>query len=274
MRIRLSPPRALAVAFTVVALAATALVATGAQAAVDTKGPTVTLPARSSYVIGQVADDPLLVDGELWYADRGALRQFTWKASDPSGICRYTVDEFHNVEGWYLETVRSTTHATSGTYTYKNDDYENSDDMGQIRVNAYDCVGNVTSVVRPTDYINIERDYGPSVPSGWARTSCVCAIGDSMLRTSTRNASLSTVVNGAGRNEHVALVMAKGPGRGKAAIYLDGTLKTTVDTYATANLNRVVVWDTELTGTANHTVKVVNLATSGHPRIDVDAYLG
>jgi len=274
MRLRLRrPPRALAVVLTVAALAATPLVATGAQAAVDTKGPTVTMPARSAYVIGQVADDPLLVDGALWYADRGALRQFTWKATDASGICRYTVDEFHNVEGWYDEVERYSTHATTGTYTYKTDDYENSDDMGEIRVNAYDCAGNVTSVVRPTNYIHIERDYGPSVPSGWARTSCECAIGDSMLRTSTKNASLSTVVNGQGRNDHVALVMAKGPGRGKAAIYLDGTLKATVDTYAKANVNRVVVWDTELTGTANHTVKVVNQATSGHPRIDVDAYL-
>jgi hypothetical protein len=111
------------------------------------------------------------------------------------------------------------------------------------------------------------------VPAQWARTTCVCAIGDTMLRTSRMNASLSTVVNGHGRKEHVALVMAKGPKRGKAAIYFDGTLATTVDTYATANKNRVVMWDRELTGTGNHTVKVVNLATSGHPRIDIDAYL-
>jgi hypothetical protein len=251
----------------------TGLAASGAHAAEDTTGPSLSIPARSSYVIGQVTDDPLFVDGELWFADRGAYRQFTWKASDASGICRYTVDEWHNVDGWYLETERYSTHATTGTFTYKNDAYENSDDLGQIRVNAYDCAGNVTSVIRPTDYINIERDYGPTVPAGWARTSCTCAIGDTMLRTSTRNTSLSTVVNGQGRNGHVALVMAKGPARGKAAIYFDGKLATTVDTYAKANTNRVVVWDKALAGTVNHTVRVVNLATSGRQRIDVDAYL-
>ena len=136
-----------------------------AQGAVDSTGPSLTVPARSAYVIGQITDDPLFVDGELWFADRGAYRQFTWKASDPSGICRYTVDEFHNVEGWYDEAERYSTHATTGTYTYKNDDYENSDDMGQVRVNAYDCAGNVTSVTRPTNYIHIERDYGPTVPA-------------------------------------------------------------------------------------------------------------
>ena len=72
---------------------------------------------------------------------------------------------------------------------------------------------------------------------------------------------------------HVALVMAKGPARGKAAIYFDGGYVTTVDTYASVNTNRVVMWDKGLTGTANHTIKVVNLATSGRPRIDVDAYI-
>ena len=93
-------------------------------------------------------------------------------------------------------------------------------------------------MTRPTNYIHIERDYGPTVPAKWSRTSCACAIGDTMLRTSTKNASLSTVVNGEGRKEHVALVMAKGPERGKAAIYFDGKLVKTVDTYATANTNR------------------------------------
>ena len=253
--------------------AATGLFAPGAQAAIDSAGPSLSVPARSSYVIGQVTDDPIFADGALWFADRGAYRQFTWKASDPSGICRYTVDEWHNVDGWYEEVERYSTHATTGTFSYKNDDYENSDDIGQVRVNAYDCAGNVTSVTRPTDYIKIERDYGPTVPAKWARTSCACAIGDSMLRTFTKNASLDTVVNGLGRKDHVALVMAKGPGRGKAAIYFDGKLATTVDTYAKANTNRVVVWDKELAGAGNHTVKVVNLATSGRPRIDVDAYL-
>ncbi len=275
MRTRTRRPRSLLAALVAIGCFAVATGSSlpGAHGAVDSTGPSLTVPARSAYVIGQITDDPLFVDGELWFADRGAYRQFTWKASDPSGICRYTVDEFHNVEGWYDEAERYSTHATTGTYTYKNDDYENSDDMGQVRVNAYDCAGNVTSVTRPTNYIRIERDYGPTVPAQWARTSCACAIGDTMLRTSTKNASLSTVVNGQGRKEHVALVMAKGPDRGKAAIYFDGKLATTVDTYAKANTNRVVMWDRELTGTGNHTVKVVNLATSGRPRIDIDAYL-
>lgn len=253
-------------------------VAPSAQAVPDTSGPTLTLNARSSYVLGQQTGDTLPAGTEtgdgLWFADRGAYRGYTWSAKDPSGICAYTVYEEHGVEGWGEQGTTTVTHATTGTYTFFADDYENSDDLSQIRIEARDCAGNVTSALRPGGYTNVYSDYGPTVPAGWSRTSCTCAIGDSMIRTSTKNAALTTVVNGLGSNRHVALVMAKGPGRGQAAIYFDGVYATTVDTYASVNTNRVVVWDKGLVGTGNHTIKVVNLATAGRSRVDVDALLG
>jgi len=245
-----------------------------AQAATDTTGPTLTVPAISSFVVGAQTDDTVVDDGgKPWFALGGADRRFTWTMTDPSGICSYTIDEHHSAEGWYLRTEVHQTHATTARFTYFADDYENSDDLDLVRINAVDCAGNTTSVVRPASHIHIEKDYGPAVPSGWQRTSCTCAIADSMLRTSSPSASLSTVVNGQSTNKHVALVMAKGPSRGKAAIYFDGTKVATVDTYASTNTNRVVVWDKALTGSANHTIRVVNLATSGRPRIDIDAYV-
>ncbi|MET0998752.1 MAG: hypothetical protein ABWX73_08580 [Marmoricola sp.] len=245
-----------------------------AHAAPDNTGPTLAVNQVSSYVLGQQTGIPVVEDdGTIWFADRGAYRIFRWTATDPSGICRYTVDEEHGVEGWSYGVVNTPTRSTKGSYTFFADEYENSDDLTRIRINAYDCAGNVTRAVRGTSYVHLEKDYGPTIPSGWARTSCTCAIGNSMLRTWTANASLTTVVNGGGTNKHVALIMAKGPARGKAAIYFDGAYVTTVDTYAKVNTNRVVMWDKGLPGTANHTIKVVNLATPGRSRIDVDAYL-
>ena len=262
----------------VLAVLLSALAATSsAQAAADTTGPTLTVDAVSSYAVGQETGDSSFY--EPWgdfFPDPAAHRTYKWTARDDSGICRYTVDEEHGVEGWNEEGGEinvTTTHSSSGQYTFTVDGYYNSDDLSQIRINAYDCAGNVTSVLRPGDWVAIERDYGPTIPAGWGRTSCTCAIADSMLRTSTRNASLSTVVNAGGTNLHVALVMAKGPARGKAAIYYDGRYVTTVDTYASVNTNRVVMWGKSLNGTRNHTIKVVNLATSGRPRIDIDAYI-
>jgi hypothetical protein len=260
-----------------VALLSGLAAAPSAQAAPDTTGPTLSVIPTSSYVVGRVTADTVSeADPEqngLWFADSGAYRVFRWTATDPSGICRYTVDEEHSAEGWSEEATVTSTHSTTGKYIYYADEFPHSDSLSAIRVNAYDCANNVTSATRTPDGAHVYRDYGPTVPSGWARTSCSCAIGDSMVRTSTKNASVSTVVNGRGTNMHVALVMAKGPARGKAAIYFDGAYQATVDTYAAANTNRVVMWDKRLAGSANHTIKVVNLATAGRPRIDIDAYL-
>jgi hypothetical protein len=254
--------------------AALSLLAAPAQAA-DTSAPTLSLPPMSSFVVGQQVADPVAdPDGGagLYFYNGGGKRQYKWTASDSSGICRYSVDELY-IEGWTEGVVDYSTHATTGQYTFTTDGWGRSGDLFGIRVNAYDCAGNKRSVERPSALIQMEKDYGPTLSTGWARTSCTCAMGDSMLRTSTYKASLSTVVNGAGTNKHVALIMAKGPARGKASIYFDGVYVKTIDTYATVNTNRVVMWDKALTGSANHTIKVVNLATSGRPRIDIDAYV-
>jgi hypothetical protein len=77
------------------------------------------------------------------------------------------------------------------------------------------------------------------------------------------------------RSHHPAhrWIEAKGPARGKAKIYDDGVYVKTIDAYASANTNRVLRWDKRISGSSNHTIKVVNLATPGRPRIDVDGYV-
>ena len=55
-------------------------------------------------------------------------------------------------------------------------------------------------------------------------------------------------------------------------IRLDGTWLMNVDTFASVNTNRVVVFARGMTAGV-HTLAVVNHATPGRPRIDVDAVL-
>ncbi|HSS68137.1 MAG TPA: hypothetical protein VLK34_06260, partial [Nocardioidaceae bacterium] len=71
----------------------------------------------------------------------------------------------------------------------------------------------------------------------------------------------------------LGLVMAKAPDRGKAAIFVDGVRVATVDTHAASKVNRTVVWRQTMAGNTGHTVKVVNLATAGRTRIDIDAFV-
>lgn len=257
-----------------IGLASSLALAPTAQAAdpVDTAGPQITVSASPNFMLGQSMGDAYDVDhdGNLYFWGGSTTMEYRWTASDPSDICRYTVDEEHGSEGWVDGVQDYETNATSGRHSFKVDGMENSDDTSRIRINAWDCAGNKSTVERRSSWTHMSTDYGPAIPSGWAQTSCTCFIGDSVLRTTTKNAAVTTTLTGGANPVRIALVMAKGPARGKAAIYYDGALVKTVDTYAAVNTNRVVVWDGELRS-GQHTVKVVNLATSGRSRIDVDA---
>jgi len=70
----------------------------------------------------------------------------------------------------------------------------------------------------------------------------------------------------------LGLVMAKGPDRGQAQVWLDGKKVATINTYSATKANRTVVWRANL-APGSHTIRVVNLATAGHPRIDIDAFV-
>jgi hypothetical protein len=67
--------------------------------------------------------------------------------------------------------------------------------------------------------------------------------------------------------------MAKGPDRGQADIYLNGELVRTVNTYSASGSNRVIMANIPTDPNLQNTITVVNRATSGHARIDVDAFL-
>jgi hypothetical protein len=60
---------------------------------------------------------------------------------------------------------------------------------------------------------------------------------------------------------------------GSAKVYLDGILKKTVDTQSSTKKNRVIVFKAAWPSTGTHKIKIVNLGTSGHPRVNVDGFL-
>jgi len=70
--------------------------------------------------------------------------------------------------------------------------------------------------------------------------------------------------------ESVALVSAVGPLRSKAKIYLDGKYVKTIDNYAAKTSARRLVFHHSWQKSGTHYLKVVNLATPGRKRFDVD----
>jgi len=71
---------------------------------------------------------------------------------------------------------------------------------------------------------------------------------------------------------HVALVAHTGPNRGKFKVTVNAHKRAVVDTFSPTNRPRVIVWQ----GVIRHTsdvLRIVNLATPGRARIDIDAIL-
>lgn len=271
---------------TVVAVAAAAVLAmTGAPAfAADTAAPVLKAGPQAGFTLGSTVTDWDLLgtaDKEDDYTD--VSHSLEWSATDVgSGVCNYDLERVY--AGTEPTTVFARSSATSFTdvLTNYNGDYGGGSQM-QVgwRVTARDCAGNTSSVtyggqpaVRQEDGSSTVYDVRPmtfSYGGTWSTSECTCASGGKQRATRASGASL-TLEHSTDRGDYVGLVMAQGPGRGSAAVYVDGARVATVDTYAATNKNRVIVFKRWLSA-GDHTIKVVNLATPGHPRIDVDAVL-
>jgi hypothetical protein len=118
-----------------------------------------------------------------------------------------------------------------------------------------------------------ETDPGITYSGTWSVSHCACASGGTTRWTTAKNASVTfrTQPPQDGSGVDVALIMAEANNRGSAAVYVDGVKKATVNTYAASPVNGKITYQILLSGLASHTVKIVNLATAGHPRIDLDA---
>ena len=196
------------------------------------------------------------------------LMEYRWTASDTSGICRYSIDEDSHQRGVDL-AERLTTSPTkrSGNFSFDVDSWENSDDLGR----------NSHQRLRLRRQQNIRRaaqQLARMKDRHWARRSLVAG-GKPFARArwvtapcgrARRTRPLSTVVNSSGYSIRVGLTMATGPvaGQGRDLLRRGATSRRSTVTHPT-NRNRVVTWEVEVTGSSNHTIKVVNLATIRPP---------
>ena len=257
------------------------------NAAVDTTPPSLRLDPAAHYKVGSQVDfvnDP--GDGTYWQV----AYYLKWKATDPSGICSQTLTEqSYDMMGGDADPVLGENTgtipiaSTARTYDFSTDesDWERGPDRYVVR--STDCAGNTATSGIATTHWGLVDDRGDwwwgdgytgpapalTFQGNWATSSCTCFANGTTHYTSTAGSSASVTV-GAGRP--VALMMATGPGRGSVDIYVDGKRTKTVSTYASNNRNRIIVWQ-GLFGAGQHTIKVVNKATAGRPRMDIDAIL-
>jgi hypothetical protein len=273
----MKPLRAIATTAAVLALTA-ASAAVPAVAAADHTPPTVNLEPYARSLVGSQAFtayyDPDNDPGFFDYWQQDMFLQ--WTASDPSGICSQAVTwqsyEFQGSEedpvlGSAVDTFSVAASARKFTVSAINKaNRDRIEDRFVVRVT--DCAGNTaTSDIAATKFgVREDDDPGLAYQGAWKTSRFSGFSGGTTHSTTAKGASVSLTFAGTGP---IALVMEKAADRGKADVFVDGVKKATVDTHSATTKHRIVVWQGLYTK-GSHTLKVVNKATVGHPRIDLD----
>jgi len=142
----------------------------------------------------------------------------------------------------------------------------------RFRIRALDAAGNA-SAWRAGPQITarlVQQSWSAVRWAGvWTTRSAAAYSGGSERTARAAGAGASYTFTG----RTVALVATRGPGRGKARVYVDGVLRGTVDLYRSSTQYRAVAWSFTCTSSRSHTVRVVVVGTAGRPQVDVDALI-
>lgn len=100
----------------------------------------------------------------------------------------------------------------------------------------------------------------------WTTGTSTSYYGGTYKLTSTPGAKVTVTA----WTDQVSVIGARSTTSGKATITIDGVVKATIDTYgATAAYRQTLATITVPYG--EHTITVTNLATTGRPRLNLDA---
>jgi hypothetical protein len=187
----------------------------------------------------------------------------TWSGSDRGwGIAKYQLDRSTDGKAWKRVLSRRTkTYAASLApgHAYR------------FRVRAIDKYGNVGN----WDYGNTFRpalvdDASASVVySGtWAAVDDASARGGSLHESGTAGSVARYTFTG----RDLAGIAERGPGHGRARVYVDGKLVVTVDLNSAADSPARVVFRRHWTVKATHTVRIVVEGTAGRPTVGIDGF--
>jgi parallel beta-helix repeat protein len=113
-----------------------------------------------------------------------------------------------------------------------------------------------------------ETSGGMTWAGSWTRTTSVGASG----RYVRFRAAAGSTATFRFRGSAVAWIAPRGITRGAAAVYVDGTYRSTVSLYRSSSLARSIVFVASFPSVGTHTLMVKVVGTSGHRRVDVDAF--
>ena len=123
--------------------------------------------------------------------------------------------------------------------------------------------------LRPTDSVFGYQETAAAYAGTWTRASLSGAWGGSVDYTTAPGAAASFTFSG----DHLAWIGTVGPSYGSAKVYINGALWKTVNCNAPTTATREVLLKYGFGSVDTNTIKIVNMATPGHPRIDVDGFV-
>ncbi len=191
------------------------------------------------------------------------VRWFGVDKAPSSGIKNYTVkvkaDNSSTWRFWKINTTKKKATFTGKpgrTYTFK----------ALVKDNAYN---QSTWSKRKTTVVPYDQDANVKARSGFSRLYSNPA-SNYYRGTARRSNTARHWIKYRVKGKSVHLIFKKGPNQSRAKIYIDGVYVKTIDTKSSSVKHRKAAFNKTWGSRGTHVVKIVNLATPGRARLDVD----
>ena len=203
----------------------------------------------------------LLADG----ATTLTLRVGWPAATDPSDpIAGYEVQHSVN-DGAWTSTIATT--ASSRTAVFRALTVSAGH---RFRVRAQDTDGDWSGwATTPSPYLIVavgDRSSAVTYRGTWRKMTHSAATGRTITTSTQRGATVTHRFTGRG----VAIVAPTSAVRGKASVYIDGVLRTTIDLRTSTIRHRRVVYALDFGVSGTHTITIRVLGTAGRPMVSLD----
>jgi hypothetical protein len=188
----------------------------------------------------------------------------SWNGTDAtSGINHYTL--YESKDGGAYTQLAAPTGPSANEYLVPGHTY-------QFEVTATDNAGNTSAAKAGVVYTLSSYQENASTiaySSGWARQALSGANGGDVDYASTSGDTATLSFTGF----QAAWMSTQGPTRGSATVKLDSGTAATISTNASSPKTAQIVDVVTASSNGSHHLVVSVLGTSGHPRVDVDAFV-
>ncbi len=199
-------------------------------------------------------------------ADSAVPVTVSWAVAPGGGpVCAQTVEKSTNGGASWTSLPAPSATATSLSTTLT------PGKATMFRVQATGCgdvPGNWAATAPVTAHLLQETTAGIAYGSGWKRTSCSACSGGGQELTSMKNATAKVTIADV---QALALVLSEGPSDGSATITDGASSAVTISTHASKARYRTYAYVQNWETAANRSITLTNLATAGHPDLQLDA---